>query len=59
MTDQPTLFDWKPATPSNVIDAKARFQHRAYLWVKKAIETGTEPPHIGGKVITIPKRGAA
>lgn len=59
MNDQLELFDWIPPRPANVIDARSRFQDRAFQWLQKAIATGRLPPQVDGKIITIPKRGAA
>ena len=59
MSDQMNLFTWADAKPSNVIDARARFEAKVLAMVQQMITTNCLPPRIDGKVINIPKRGAA
>ncbi len=56
------LFTWADTRPSNVIDARARFEARVIAFVQIMIETNRLLPHVDGKVIRPEfekKKGAA
>jgi hypothetical protein len=52
------LFRWAESKPSNVIDARPRFEARVIAFVERMIITNQLPPHVDGQVIRYP-RGAA
>ena len=56
---QMDLIAWANCRPTNVIDARPRFEAKVAALVIQMITTNKLPPHVDGKVITIPKRGAA
>lgn len=58
MTKQLDLFAWAYSRPSNVIDARPRFEAKVLDMVKQMIATNRLPPHIDGKVIPIGRRAA-
>ena len=52
---QLNLFEWADSKPSNVIDARARFEARVVAFVELMLATNRLPPHIDGKVISHPR----
>ena len=48
---QMDLFQWADNRPSNVIDARARFEARVFAFVQQMITTNRLPPNIESKII--------
>lgn len=51
MTKQLDLFTWADSRPSNIIDARARFEAKVCAMVQQMLATNELPPHVDGKVI--------
>lgn len=56
---QLNLFEWADAKPSNIIDARPRFEAKIVAFVEQLIATNRLPPHTDAQIVPIqPPRGA-